>query len=478
MVKVLNDAKRIIRKMQHIKRIIVLFFFLALIIITVVSALENSVTSSHTSNRLKTQKTEEENKTRTDFIDEKGKITYATDRQYATVIKYYRDGKTVREEYYDEKGEPAKLPSGYYALTIERDDKGQAICTTYLGIDGEPIITENGYAKIKNVFNDKDQKELEYYCDAGDNPVAHKKGYFSIHRDYDENGNVTEITYLDENGQAVNNIGGYAKITRVYNDAGKVAYEYYYDASGEAATVSSGYSGLHREYDEAGHLTLTTFLDKNGNPTKGGGRFATSVNTYNSEGALSTVRYFDEEGNPVTNGNNQYGIEYVNGREIFLDENGKRMLRLDNFLGTHPLVVMIAGVVLTIIAAALQGRGKTAFVILYLAFIVLMTIWNREPGTSKGSFELFWSYRQFFSSGTLRQEILNNIWLFVPLGALMYNSVHPYLWICAIVLSLGIELVQYFAGIGLGEIDDVISNSLGAVLGWQVCGIMKTLFRK
>ena len=97
MVKVLNDAKRIIRKMQHIKRIIVLFFFLALIIITVVSALENSVTSSHISNRLTTQKTEEENKTRTDFIDEKGKITYATDRQYATVIKYYRDGKTVRE---------------------------------------------------------------------------------------------------------------------------------------------------------------------------------------------------------------------------------------------------------------------------------------------------------------------------------------------------------------------------------------------
>ena len=60
----------------------------------------------------------------------------------------------------------------------------------------------------------------------------------------------------------------------------------------------------------------------------------------------------------------------------------------------------------------------------------------------------------------------------------MYNSVHPYLWICAIVLSLGIELVQYFAGIGLGEIDDVISNSLGAVLGWQVCGTMKSLFRK
>ena len=468
----MDDAERKNGEMLQIKRILVLFFFLALIITTGISVFEGSMTRDHVSSHLTTRNTEEDNKTRTDYVDGKGKITYATDKYYATIIRYFQDGLKIREEYYDEDGEPAKQPSGHYALTIERDEKGRGVCTTYLGIDGRPVTTINGYAKIRYVFNDKDQKELEYYCDADDNPVSHKDGYFGIHREYGENGKASVINYLDENGQAVNNKNGYAKVTRIYNDAGKVAYEYYFDENGKPVPVFSGYYCLYREYDESGRTTLTTYLDKDGNPTKAEGRYATSVNTYNSDGTLSTTRYYDAEGKPATNGHNQYGVEYVNGQEIYLDENGERMLRLDNFLGTHPLLVMIAGVALTLIAAALRGRGKALFLILYLAFIILMTIWNREPGVSKGAFQVFWSYRQFFSSDSLRQEILNNIWLFMPLGALLYDASHPYAWICAVGLSLGIETVQYFAGIGLGEIDDVISNSIGAALG---CGIAMSL---
>ena len=454
--------------MAHAKKILILCFFLTLIIVTGISVIKGQETTGLPSYRLTTQKTKEGNRTRTDYVDENGIITFATDKHYATIIRYYKDGLSIREEYFDEKGEPARQPAGHYALATERNEKGLGICSTYLGIDGNPIVSTNGYAKIRYVYNEKDQKESEYYCDEEDNPVEHKNGYFSVHREYDENGKATEIIYLDEKGSEVNNKNGYAKITREYNDAGKVAYEYYFDAAGKPVAVFDGYYGLYREYDKSGRTILSTFLDADGNPIENSNGYTTSINTYNEDGTLSTTRYYDADGNPATGGRNQYGVEYVNGQGIYLDENGERMFRLDNYLNTHPMFVMIAGILLTIIAAVLHGRSRTAFLILYLAFIVLMTILYREPGASRGAFEVFWSYKQFFSSSSMRQEILNNVWLFMPFGAVLYDPSHPHLWLLAIGLSVGIETVQYITGIGLCEIDDVISNSLGAALGGGV----------
>ena len=35
-----------------------------------------------------------------------------------------------------------------------------------------------------------------------------------------------------------------------------------------------------------------------------------------------------------------------------------------------------------------------------------------------------------------------------------------------ILVSLGIEVIQYLTGTGLCEFDDIISNTLGAFIGW------------
>ncbi len=69
-------------------------------------------------------------------------------------------------------------------------------------------------------------------------------------------------------------------------------------------------------------------------------------------------------------------------------------------------------------------------------------------------------------SSTIRQDILNNIWLFVPLGAALYDPKHRLRWVWAVLLSVGIEVLQYFFGIGLCELDDVFSNGLGAMIGY------------
>ena len=102
-----------------------------------------------------------------------------------------------------------------------------------------------------------------------------------------------------------------------------------------------------------------------------------------------------------------------------------------------------------------------------MLFIGVMTIAYRESGDSHGQFILFHSYRLFFTKASVRQNILNNIWLFVPLGAVLYSMKRKWAWVLFVALSILIEAIQYFAGIGLCEIDDVISNSMGGFIG---CG--------
>ena len=118
--------------------------------------------------------------------------------------------------------------------------------------------------------------------------------------------------------------------------------------------------------------------------------------------------------------------------------------------------------------------------VLYLTFIVYMTLMYRAEGESRARFELFWSYRQFFDSAILRLEILNNIWLFIPMGAMLSQFMRGWKAVlCALLCSAAVEIVQYYTGLGLCELDDVVSNTLGAATGAVLAaGINRIRHRK
>lgn len=59
-------------------------------------------------------------------------------------------------------------------------------------------------------------------------------------------------------------------------------------------------------------------------------------------------------------------------------------------------------------------------------------------------------------------NIVLNILLFVPLGMIIRERRTV---IIGIMLSLCIELIQYIFTLGYCEVDDVLNNSIGAVLG-------------
>jgi len=126
----------------------------------------------------------------------------------------------------------------------------------------------------------------------------------------------------------------------------------------------------------------------------------------------------------------------------------------------------------------LKRNRKVLFISVFLAyciFVLWMTLLKRHPGTErKIIMELFWSYRDWINgSKNGKREVIQNIKnvLFsIPFGMLFpwkqkgWKSV----LFCAVLFSLLIEVIQYVFVLGWCELDDVICNSLGALLGYGI----------
>ncbi len=107
--------------------------------------------------------------------------------------------------------------------------------------------------------------------------------------------------------------------------------------------------------------------------------------------------------------------------------------------------------------------------IAYCLFVLYLTIFSRQPGHGKMDLRFMWSYREYFAGNPARKkdviQNLQNILFFVPFGVFHPVKKWQVVIITGFLFSLGIELVQYFGGFGLCELDDLICNSLGVVAG-------------
>ena len=121
---------------------------------------------------------------------------------------------------------------------------------------------------------------------------------------------------------------------------------------------------------------------------------------------------------------------------------------------------------------------KTFSVILFSAyciFILWFTIFSRSPLTTRHTvLSLFWSYRAWLAGEpngkTEAIQNFNNILFFIPYGFLFplkkkgWKTIALY----AALFSLLIEVTQYLFILGWAEVDDVVCNTLGAIIGYFI----------
>ena len=124
----------------------------------------------------------------------------------------------------------------------------------------------------------------------------------------------------------------------------------------------------------------------------------------------------------------------------------------------------------------------------YVFLIYCSTVICRKvtEGITGHDFTLFWSYEAIKNGREdLVGENIMNVVVFVPVGVLttlvIYNKLKLFktgLFIIALGLfiSSSIEAMQFFLKRGFSELDDVIHNTLGCLIGFMIVAIIKGIW--
>ena len=436
--------------------------------------------SDYRSSNLRKRVTENDYEERTDYLDYTGNITIAADLGYASKLITKSDS-TELEEYFDADGLPIAKYSNCYAVFREYDENGNNYKITYLDENKNPNAIADGYAIELRVFDDKGRIESVQYLNEKGEPVCTLSYGFGKYNEFDDDGKNTKITYVNEFGTPMITRLGYASVIRKFyttNDQnnGRVESEFYLDEIGNPIPLSLGQYGVHKEYDDVGHVTLITYLDKDGEPlvtTKG---YTTIIRTFHANDSVATERYFDISGYPYRISEGQYGIRRENGHTFYLDAEGRDQFNLKNTLYNQSSLVVLCALFVVVISGLISKNGNFFLLVLYGIVIVYMTLLYRENEGYRVDFNILSQVNQLFTNSGIRSDILKNIWLFIPLGSVLYRISKKKLMLAVpAASSIVIEMIQYFSGSGLCELMDVVSNSLGGIIGFGMGSLLNNI---
>lgn len=160
-------------------------------------------------------------------------------------------------------------------------------------------------------------------------------------------------------------------------------------------------------------------------------------------------------------------------------------------MGIYVKAGIIVGIVMLLIWLQARRCRKKEIKITQVAGIFSMTVYgivmlgvaflNREPGSRGG---IDWGL--FSTWGTtvrMHMYVIENVIMFLPMGVLL-----PYIWkaqrkfwICLLTvmtITIGIELMQFVTKLGYCQVDDVVMNTLGGVIGYLIQWIIRSCLSK
>ena len=153
-----------------------------------------------------------------------------------------------------------------------------------------------------------------------------------------------------------------------------------------------------------------------------------------------------------------------------------------HFIYSRPLwliiIAMIAAVLIWAYLVARKPRGwkaiNTILAVLSLLAILAITL-LRHPAEGAGVCLIpFHAFAEAKHQPELYREMLMNVFLFLPLGLTLPNILPTksgnairiaLTVIFGLLLSVGIEYLQYRYALGTAEVDDAICNTAGAWIG-------------
>lgn len=150
-------------------------------------------------------------------------------------------------------------------------------------------------------------------------------------------------------------------------------------------------------------------------------------------------------------------------------------------------IFCIVSVVLVVYYGIVRGKEKIAFLLLveYVLLIYCSTVLYRPVLNNRiYHFTPFWSYRAILYEGNnlLIADNILNIAVFLPVGIFLciaYNRIK--IWVVIVVgmfVSVSIEALQFIFKNGVSESDDVMHNTIGCIVGWGGCKLIRVFLEK
>lgn len=151
------------------------------------------------------------------------------------------------------------------------------------------------------------------------------------------------------------------------------------------------------------------------------------------------------------------------------------------------IFVLIAGLVFFLLTCGIRKGLRYGLGLLLKEYILLIycsTVFFRNSGKLQYDFIPFWSYFSYFKgeNDRLLAENIMNVVAFVPVGVLVGAVFRAMSWkkllVIGICLSVGIEVLQFVFRKGFSEVDDVMHNTVGCLIGYGIYCLLRRDFIK
>lgn len=111
-------------------------------------------------------------------------------------------------------------------------------------------------------------------------------------------------------------------------------------------------------------------------------------------------------------------------------------------------MVVVFGCLICLMMLILPKKMSTLLTGAYMVFVLYETLMFREVGDARTNFVLFSYAGKFLKEQSTRIGVINNIWLFVPLGTGLYKVFRKkWVLLVPVVMSVAIETAQYITGL-------------------------------
>lgn len=142
------------------------------------------------------------------------------------------------------------------------------------------------------------------------------------------------------------------------------------------------------------------------------------------------------------------------------------------------LGVFVVGVIVLLVSKRIRDGWRWSAGLLLVEYVVLIycsTVVFRVPGSETGhDFAPFWSYGAILRGENYRllPENVMNVAVFVPVGILLGAAFRSMTWWKALLIggamSVSIEVMQLMLKRGFAEVDDVMHNTVGCMIGYGI----------